>query len=109
MTNYSLKILASEIKFEPEDYAILLELFLDTTDLDLNDISSAVNTLDKDLISVSIHNIKGASLNLGLDRIIELMDQLSKLNKSGLFTDIKEIVNKLRTEISMLREVLEKN
>ena len=108
MSDYSLKTLASGIEFEPEEYAVLLELFLDTTTLDLNDISTFAGTFDKDLISSSVHNIKGAALNLELNRITELMDQLSKLNKSELFSDIEKIVNKSRAEISLLREVLEK-
>jgi len=108
MTNYSLNNLASKIEFDPVDFAVLLELFLDTTDLDLNEISSAIEISDKDLISRSVHNIKGASLNLGLDTITELMVRISKLNKSGLYSDIEEIVSKSRTEISMLRKALEK-
>ena len=109
MTNYSLNNLASKIEFDPIDFAVLLELFLDTTDLDLNDISSAIDTSAKNLISGSVHNIKGASLNLGLDKITELMEKISKLNKSGLYSDIEEIVSKTRLEISRLREILEKN
>ena len=107
MTNYSLKNLASKIEFEPEDFAELLELFLDTTDLDLTNISSAIAISDKDLISRYVHNIKGASLNLGLEIITELMERISKLNKSGLYSDIEEIVSRLRTEISTLRKILE--
>ncbi len=109
MTNYSLNNLASKIEFDPVDFAALLELFLDTTDSDLNKISSAIAISDKDLIFGSVHNIKGASLNLGLDKITEFMEKISKLNKSGLFTDIEGIVSKTRLEISRLRETLEKN
>ncbi len=109
MTNYSLNSLASKIEFDPVDFAVLLELFLDTIDSDLNKIGSAIALSDKDLISGSVHNIKGASLNLGLDKIVELMEIISKLNISGLYPDIEEIVDKTRLEISRLSETLEKN
>lgn len=107
MANYSLVQLASEIEFDPEDYSPLLKLFVNTTDSDLAEISSAVAVEDCDLISSNIHNIKGASMNLGLDKIIEIVDQMSKLNKDSSFADIEVKVKECAAELNELRKLLE--
>ena len=107
MPGYSLESLASYIEFEVADYISLLKLFLDTTDSDLIGISSAVLLSDQKVISANIHNIKGASMNLGLNRISEIMDRMSKLNKTVRFTDIKRIVEECKTELKELRKILE--
>jgi HPt (histidine-containing phosphotransfer) domain-containing protein len=107
MSDYSLESLASKIEFEVVDYILLIELFLDTTNSDLKEISSALLLSDQEIISAHIHNIKGASMNLGLNGISEIMDRMSKLNKAGRFTDIKGIVEECKTELKELRKNLE--
>jgi len=107
MPNYSLAQLASEIEFEVEDYVPLLKLFLNTTDSNLSDIRTAAASSDSDLISSNIHNIQGASLNLGLDKITGIVEQMSKLNKDNSFTDIEAKVKECELEITELRKLLE--
>ena len=107
MSNYTLKELSSNIEFEIEDYKGLLELFVDTTDSNLSDIRSASASSDNDIVSSNIHNIKGASMNLGLDRIIEIVGKMSKLNEDGSFTDIEAIVTECELELNKLRSLLE--
>lgn len=107
MSEYSLQSLASKIEFEIADYISLLELFLDTTESDLNGIRSALLLSDQKIISANIHNIKGASMNLGLNIITETMERMSILNKEGKFTDIEGIVEECKTELEELRKILE--
>ena len=107
MVDYSLEKLASEIEFDIEDYSSLLELFIDTTYSNLAEISSAVKIPDNEVISSNIHNIKGASLNLGLDKITVIVGQMSKLNKAGVSADIEAIVNECKAELIKLRNILE--
>jgi len=107
MSEYSLKSLASTIEFDVADYISLIELFLDTTDSDLNIINNAIVLSDQEVISAHIHNIKGASMNLGLNKISEIMDRMSKLNKTENFTDIKGTVEECKTELKELRKILE--
>ena len=109
VTDYSLKVLASKIEFNVEDYIPLMELFIDTTDSNLSDISTAVKISDKESISVNIHNIKGAAMNLGLESFTLLLEYMSKLNKVGSFADIEEVVVKCMVELNQLREILEKS
>ena len=109
MSNYSLTSLAAEIDFEVEDFIPLMVLFLDTTDSNLTEIRTAVELTDSEVISANIHNIKGASMNLGLEAITELMVEMSRLNKMGSFVDIVEVIDKCKAEIDELRKVLEKN
>ena len=107
MIDFSLRELASNIEFDVEDYSPLLKLFIDTTDLDLSRIRTAAASSDNDLLSSNIHNIKGASLNLGLDKITEIVDQMSKLNKDSFLTDIEGKVKECEAELIKLRILLE--
>jgi len=109
MAEYSLKLLAAEIEFDVEDFIPLITLFIDTTDSNLIEISSAVKESDKELISTNIHNIKGAAMNLGLNHITEIMSNIGKLNKTGSFADIEARVEECKFELKELRQVLERN
>ncbi len=106
MPDYSLKLLAEEIEFDVEDYIPLIVLFLDTTDSNLLEISSAVKKSDREIISSNIHNIKGASMNLGLDYITGIMEKMSKLNKSEHIADIESIVEECKVELGKIRKIL---
>ena len=107
MAEYSLEKLASGIEFDVEDYSPLLRLFVDTADSDLSEINSAAASLDSNLISSNIHNIKGASMNLGLNKITEITNQISKLNKDSSFADIEVKVKECKLELTELRKLLE--
>lgn len=109
MSDYSLKLLAEEIEFNVEDYIPLIELFLDTTESNLIEISKAAELSDKEVISSNIHNIKGAAMNLGLEYISGIMEQMSILNKSGSFADIEGRVEDCRVELGKLKKILGKN
>ena len=109
MLKYSLKELAAKIDFDLEDFIPLIELFLDTTDLNLNAINAAAKGADNEIISFNIHNIKGASLNLGLEKISVITEQMSLLNNKGSFADIEKRVEECKVELIELRSLLEKN
>jgi HPt (histidine-containing phosphotransfer) domain-containing protein len=109
MSDYSLKKLAFKIDFDEDDYIPLLELFIETTASNLSSIAFALGSGDNESISSNLHNIKGASLNLGLDKISEIVASMDKLNKAGLFTDIKKRIEDCNSELNDLKEVLEKN
>ncbi|MFK5949574.1 MAG: Hpt domain-containing protein [Methylococcales bacterium] len=108
MPGYSLKSLSSEIDFDVEDFIPLLELFIDSTELNLIEISDGVKKSDKGILSFNIHNIKGAAMNLGLEYISGIMEHMSMLNKNGSFADIKDSMDDCKAEIIELRQVLEK-
>lgn len=106
MENYSLLTLASKIDLDVEDYSPLLQLFVDITDSNLAEISGAVAVEGSDMISFNIHNIKGAALNLGLDKITGIVEQMSALNKAGSFADIEARVVECEVEINKLIKLL---
>ena len=109
MSNYSLHSLAAAIDFDIEDFIPLMILFLDTTDLNLSEISTAIEISDSVIISSNIHNIKGASMNLGLEAISKIMEEMSRLNKIGSYADIKRMISQCKNEIDELRKVLERS
>ena len=107
MAGYTLERLASKIELDLEDYSPLLQLFVDISDSNLAEISSAVAVEDSDMISFNIHNIKGAALNLGLDKIADIAEQMSTLNKAGSFADIEAMVEECEAELNDIRKLLE--
>ncbi len=107
MGEYSLPDLAREIEFDVDEYLPLLRLFIDTTMEDLDRIRDGAVKKDNSTVSTAVHNIRGSSLNLGLDTISGLTDQLSTLNKKSFFTDIENIVRKCEAELSDLNKLLE--
>lgn len=108
MSDYSLKLLAEKIEFDVEDIIPLIVLFIDTTDLNLIDISAAVKQSDMEIISSNIHNIKGASMNLGLEYISGIIEKMSKFNKSGRYADVQNSVEDCKAELNKLRKILGK-
>ena len=106
MADYSLKDLASNIEFDIEDYIPLLKLFVDTTNSDLSDIRTAAASSNGQMCSSNIHNIKGAAMNLDLVKIVDIVEEMSKLNKDGFFAEIEVKVKECETELGKLSGLL---
>jgi len=105
--NYNLGELAAGIEFDREDYMPLLALFVEQTVLDLEEIKAQISECNEEVISERIHNIKGASLNLGLDRIFSLLEEMSTLNHEGKYGSMGKILDKCTVEVDNLKKLLE--
>jgi len=102
----TLKSLADEIEFDVDDYKLLLQAFIDQTDIDLKDIKDNINAKNTNVISERIHSIKGAALNLGLNDISEVLKHLSRLNKEGEFHQMEMYLNSCLKEVDTLKRLL---
>lgn len=74
----------------------LLQLFLDTTGVDVEALANASQSQAYDTVSHRAHTVKGASGNIGADRLMECAGRLEQLAKteqgSGLDPMISEVV-----------------
>ena len=65
----NIKHIASEIGIDTKTLLQLFELFIDQTAVDLQKIRSAIKEKNWDTLKRSAHSIKGAALNLELEKI----------------------------------------
>ena len=101
-----LKKLASGIEFPVEAYRPLLRAFIDETEKDLRVIHENLPLKNEKVLSERMHNIKGASLNLGLEVVSSLLEELSIQNHSGRYEDLEETLNALSSEVDILKGLL---
>ncbi len=106
-TEYNLDELASRIEFDREDYIPLLSLFVEQTLLDLEEIQRYLPKGNEKVISERIHNITGAALNLGLDKIADILASASALNHAFKHSDMVSIIDKCVKEADTLKRLLE--
>ncbi len=104
---YNLDELASRIEFDREDYLPLLSLFVEQTILDLEEIREQIPERNEKVISERIHNIKGAALNLELDRIADILTAASVLNHAGKHGEMVSSIDKCMKEADTLKRLLE--
>jgi HPt (histidine-containing phosphotransfer) domain-containing protein len=75
--------IAKELGLEEDEYLELVELFVETSKSDLNNLQSAINNKNIELIVRIVHSLKGAAMNLGLDSFLELAKTIEKTARDG--------------------------
>ena len=79
------KVLADNLGLEEDEYLELLELFLETTESNLEKLRAGIDTGNTQEVVASSHSIKGSSANLGLEKISEVAKGVEeKARQNGL-------------------------
>lgn len=79
------KGLADNLGLEEEEYLELLELFLETTESNLEKLRVGIDRGNTEEVVASSHSIKGSSANLGLEEISEAAKGVEeKARQNGL-------------------------
>ena len=68
--------LADNLGLDVEDVNELLELYIETTSADLNELKAAVNAGNAEEVHQKSHSIKGSSGNLGLNELYEAAKEI---------------------------------
>ena len=71
-----IKKLADNLGLDPEDYNELLELYIQTTSADIEELRTALSSNDAESAHDRAHSIKGASGNLGLNDLFVLAKEI---------------------------------
>jgi HPt (histidine-containing phosphotransfer) domain-containing protein len=71
-----LEKLAERLGLDVEDIRELFELYVETTASDLAELKEAIETKDAHLAHAKAHSIKGASGNLGLDKMYQVAKEI---------------------------------
>jgi len=67
-----LQELAENLEMEIDEFLEIMELFLETSAFDLNQLVSGIEEGDGQKVLIAAHSIKGAAANLGLLEIYEV-------------------------------------
>ena len=79
------KELADNLGLEEDEYLELFELFLETTESNLEKLRTGIDTGNTQEVVASSHSIKGSSANLGLEKISEVAKAVEeKARQNGL-------------------------
>jgi HPt (histidine-containing phosphotransfer) domain-containing protein len=102
----NLKELANHLEMEEEEFLELIDLFLDTSLLDLNHLQSAVEKRENVNAVKAAHSIKGAAANLGMTEIYELAKEIETEARGNQLDRTLEWIPTLRKLLDQVAEGL---
>jgi two-component system sensor histidine kinase/response regulator len=73
----------------------LLEMWRSSTEQSLSDVMSAFQRADADGVAKAAHAIKGASGNVGADRVMAVAGRVERVAKEGAIGDLGPLVEDL--------------
>jgi HPt (histidine-containing phosphotransfer) domain-containing protein len=79
----SFEKLASRLGIDTEDFIELVELFITTTESDMDKIRQAMGGNNPADAAAAAHSIKGAAANLGYEGMADVAKEMEALGKDG--------------------------
>ncbi len=98
--------LASRLGLDKEDFLELSELFVTTTQADLEKIRKAMADSDSSAAAAAAHSIKGAAANLGFEAMAELAKTMEFKGKDGSLEGFDAHVAELEGHVQALGDEL---
>jgi HPt (histidine-containing phosphotransfer) domain-containing protein len=100
--NIDLQEIADKFNLEIEDIEMILEVFLESANENLENIKNASEKSDMKSLSHFAHSIKGSALNLDLKEIAQLANEIELKSKNNEEYDYKSKYEKLKKLIDNL-------
>jgi len=97
-----LQKIADELDFDLEDVEMLLEVFLESTNDSMNELKSAIEANDFELIYILAHAIKGSAANLTLKEIFDIALEMEQNARNKKIFDYQESYKKLEELLSAI-------
>jgi PAS domain S-box-containing protein len=94
------------VEDDPETLNELINIYLDDTAHHMAAIESAVLKKDAELIKKEAHSMKGASANIGADRMKKYCASLEKIGASGDIEPAAGILDDLKSEFKQVKKYL---
>ncbi|MCK5542321.1 MAG: Hpt domain-containing protein [Desulfobacterales bacterium] len=98
--------IASNLGLDEEDLNELLELFTTTSFADIEKINFGLKENDAEKVSQAAHSIKGASGNLGFQKIASLSKDVEMTAKEGNIKGLKEKTNIIVEELKKIENAM---
>lgn len=92
--------LASRLGIDEEDFMELVELFVETTQSDIEKIKSGVNQGNAQEAAAASHSIKGAAGNLGFNDMFEHAKSMEMQAKAGSLEGFEKMIADLETMLN---------
>jgi len=96
------KELADELGLEKDEYLELIELFVEKSMTDLDELQSAVGAEDTEKTASAAHSIKGAAGNLGF---MALYEEAKKIEAQALLGSLDAAIESIQALRKDLEEV----
>ena len=101
------KTLAENLGLEEDEYVELIELFIETGNIDFQKIQSAMAENDADTVMRSAHTIKGAAGNLGLAELSETARIIEEKADINQLNDLNGAVQTLKTQFEAIETIVQ--
>ena len=97
-----LAALAENLGLEEDEFAELMDLFVETGRVQISELRDAENAGDAEEIRRIAHSLKGASGNLGFMEISQLSKKIEEQIKSENHENIRDTIEKMNRLIDAL-------
>lgn len=104
MQKIDIKQLAQSLDFDVEDVQMLLEVFFQSAQDNLNQLQIALKQDDYETLALASHSIKGSAANLELDEISSVALEIEKAAKAKQSIDYAQKIQQLQNMVSFLQE-----
>ena len=104
----NIKELAENLGLEEDEYLELIELFIDTGMTDIEKLRFAIEEGNAEEAAQAAHSLKGASGNLGLMEIYDVVLKSEEEARNNSLDGLAESVQKLKEQLDSLAEVARK-
>lgn len=94
------------LELEEEEYIELFKLFVLTCRSDIHKLQSAIKSNNREKISVIVHSLKGASVNLELDEFVELAKTLEETARDGQLEKTDEAAHMFQKKLDRLTDMI---
>ena len=103
----NLKELALELEMEQEEILELLEIFLQSSESDLNGLQNPLEDDDAKQVADAAHSIKGASAILGFMDIFSIAKSIEHKARNNSLTDLRDDILIIKDRLSVIAKAID--
>jgi len=98
--------LAKNLGLEEEEYLELIELFIETSMSDLNQLHSAIEEGSAEKAAKAAHSLKGAAINLGLIELSEIAKEIEEKACNDQLEKTAEAAQALQEKLDIIVDLV---
>jgi len=96
--------LAENLGLEQDEFNEIFEIYIESTNNDLEELIAAINSGDAEKAHEKTHSIKGASGNLGLDELFEMSKEIDNQARNNSLSGLDNLVQDFKKKYEDLIE-----
>lgn len=90
-----LKAIGEDLGLEESEFLEIVELFLETADLDITRLKQAIATGDMQTLTEAAHSLKGSAGNLGFTEIYRLSKEIETAARENALANLGPILDSI--------------